>query len=174
MIRNYEDLTVTDSNALPIFKLHGSVNWFEHPKGITVDESENTVEHNGQYFQVPSVRELTTKSDRIPLLIPPSFLKPELDGYLSKVWADAATELYAADVVVFIGYSFPETDTEMAYFFATSLYRNVRLRKIVVIDPCAENIVKRLTSGRYGSYFRDFLETIGLAWEKLPSPLVYK
>lgn len=71
-----------------------------------------------------------------------------------------------ADAVWFIGYSFPESDSFMRYFFAGALRDNTRLRQIVIIDPDAISLAQR-TSELFGSSEHSGLvELLPLPWEE--------
>jgi hypothetical protein len=75
--------------------------------------------------------------------------------------------LAAATHLVFIGYSFPESDAYMRYFLGASLAENVGIEAIHVIDPHADQIVQRLKSqGHYGAHFIDLLRPHNRCWDK--------
>ena len=166
--------------AARLLKLHGSVNWFpakskkrntflvdgrvvnyrtgldsdRHPK----DESLPRI-HHGDYCSL---------ADNRPYVVAPSFLKPRFNTPLNSVWQQAASELMEAHTLVFVGYSFPETDNEMLYLLATSLSQNPNLQDIKIIDPEAESICGRLCSnqGKIGTHFRDLLKPVKCeSWE---------
>ena len=72
------------------------------------------------------------------------------------------------NVVVFVGYSFPPTDVEMAYFLASSLSKNDFIQKIVVCDIRADDIVKRLKeNSNYGSHFKHLLVPKNGKWQDI-------
>lgn len=56
------------------------------------------------------------KAPGMPIIISPSFLKPDLPAALKAVWAAAARALSKANLVAFVGYSFPPADTDMMFF----------------------------------------------------------
>jgi hypothetical protein len=60
------------------------------------------------------------------------------------MWQGAAQALKDAELIAFIGYSFPPSDTEMKYFLAGALAENAKLRKIMISDLYADSIVERL------------------------------
>jgi hypothetical protein len=101
-----------------------------------------------------------------PLIIPPSFLKPDLAPTIKEVWKGAAAALAAAHDVIFVGYSFPESDREMMYFLATAFTNNALLRSIHIVDPNADQIASRLTSSqsKAGSHFKALLHTHSESW----------
>lgn len=159
----------TRGAAIGVFKLHGSVNWWETDTGVAADERIVPIRtHSGESGAIP----LCCASNpfaHTPLLIPPSFLKPELRGPLGAVWGRAATALSTAVDVVFVGYSFPPSDTEMMYFLARAFAKNSSLRQILIVDPNAAAIIYRLQTpeSRAGSHFRDLLASRPQTWESM-------
>lgn len=161
--------------AIPIFKLHGSTNWSNDGEHILVD---NIIR---QFQGAPALpmTSITTRHDGPePLIVAPSFLKAELPDPMKAVWSGAAKALQEANHLVFIGYSFPDSDTEMAYFLATALSKNAHLSQIRLIDPVASKIVARLNSptSRYGNHFVDLLNTHEGTWDtssRLPIPFAW-
>jgi thiamine pyrophosphate-dependent acetolactate synthase large subunit-like protein len=106
------------------------------------------------------------ENDDIPIIVPPSFLKTEFKGPMPKIWAGAARALEEAQIVAFVGYSFPSTDTDMRYFLCGSFVNNARLRKIIILDTQAKRIHDRLNAddSGYGSHFRELLSAIQADW----------
>ena len=161
--------------GVPVYKLHGSVNWFAASKdGGKLDVDQDIVEVRsrvGQEFvtgPVPAVCATNYANDRAPLLVAPSFLKPPLNKTMSDIWRGAAEALGEAHLVVFVGYSFPPSDTVMRYYLASALTRNAVLQRIVVVDPQADSIVIKLkdSASGYGSHFRDLLVADSHSWIK--------
>lgn len=145
-----------DVNAIPVFKLHGSVHWIKdsgkttYCDAIIADSLDHNdiptgvrlqcATHNGSRSQAADWCRTNT-----PVIVPPSVLKPSMLGYdlLRKQWDGACKALAAADRLWFIGYSFPESDSFMRYFLGSALFKNSRLREIVVIDPDRDVIDNR-------------------------------
>jgi hypothetical protein len=160
--------------GVPIYKLHGSVNWYpsaDKPGSLLVNDFVVPVS-GGHLF--PHVCTSEYRPPWAPIIVPPSFLKPELVTPLRAAWAGAARALSEASVVAFIGYSFPPSDTEMMYFLARALSENSSLRRILIIDPHAAEITQRLrsTSSKSGSHFRDLIQVVADKWEMLPNTLL--
>lgn len=154
--------------GVPVFKLHGSVNWFQREI-----ESNLFVEEIGDddrsSVAIPYVSTYSYPSPNPPLIIPPSFLKPDLHKPLGEVWKGAAKKLQEANLLVFIGYSFPLSDTEMTYFLARSLSDNAGLHRIVIIDPSADEIKKKINSpeSKFGSHFKGLLHFKSEKWQDI-------
>jgi hypothetical protein len=161
-----------ETGGTPLFKLHGSVNWYpdNDPPEISVEDrivySTGSAEDNSQlFFPLPCIGDY--KAPAAPVIVPPSFLKPDLQPALKTVWSGAAKALSTASVVVFVGYSFPPSDTEMMYFLARALSDNAGLRAIFIVDPKADAIAARLRSpgSKIGSHFRELIRPINANWQ---------
>jgi hypothetical protein len=170
------------SDSIPIFRLHGAVNWFAGQNSTQVlidhqlDVGVGPLSVNIGGAHRARIANFSTKEARVPLIIPPSFLKPELSEGMRSVWAGAAHELSAANFVVFVGYSFPPSDREMAYFLAASLCDNADLSQIFIVDPNAERILETLHAGRFGNHFIGFTKTVPSIWQvakKLDIPFAW-
>jgi len=166
------------TDSIPLYKLHGSVNWYpaENESGMMVDDRVVRVvssfeETRGHSLPYPCTKNYTAPGT--PAVIPPSFLKPELPKALMAAWRGAARVLSTANVLAFVGYSFPSSDTEMMYFLARALSDNPLLRAVYIVDPKADAIVSRLrgTGTKMGSHFRDLLRPINSGWTDVSLPL---
>ena len=165
--------------GLPLHKLHGSVNWYPSSKGAGVEVVDKVVPVQN-YGPKERNRQLpfpccgNYEPPGVPLIIPPSFLKPDLPEALRAIWRGAGKVLSEAHFIAFVGYSFPPSDTEMMYFLARALAENASLRAIYIVDIRANGLADRLKSQRSktGSHFRDLLVPVEGDWTKLPnSPL---
>jgi len=171
----------TDNSILPIYKLHGSLNWRTSRDGKLIDalnfssESDVLVSYrpdNGGRFRKKKINFsrllFTSSSDQkyvnYPLIIPPTWNKASYP-IISNVWKNAAEELQNAQTLVFVGYSFPVTDTFFHYLLAIGLTGITRLKNIFIVDPNDQSALRykslagSLTSNRVGHIslkFRDF------------------
>ena len=110
--------------AVPVLKLHGSVNWALVPgrgHGFTV------------FGSYANVRE----SAADPSLLPPTWDK-HFDDRLRAVWQAAMAALSTATRVIVIGFSMPETDLHFRYLLAAGLAQNISLRSFHFVNPAAE------------------------------------
>jgi hypothetical protein len=57
---------------------------------------------------------------------------------LKGVWAEAIAAIKSAKMLVFIGYSFPRTDTFLHQLLHVGLLGNSDLRRVIVVNPDAE------------------------------------
>jgi len=129
-----------DRNAIPILKLHGSVNW----------SVENV---DGPHKQLKIFHSYGMLRDKIkePRIIPPTWSKG-VDDQLSLPWETAVNRLKTATRVVVIGFSMPETDLHFRYLLAAGLQQNAWLRTIVFVNPDAAGVEARARAVLRGSY----------------------
>ena len=100
-----------------------------------------------------------------PILVAPTVFKHQADGPYAEHWREAAKALASATQLVFIGYSFPESDVYMRYFLGASLAENVVIEAIHIIDPHADAIAQGLKDkGHYGAHFLDLLRPYKRCW----------
>jgi len=167
-----------DPRGIPLYKLHGSVNWYttNGKPGLQVEDRvvallDPRAGNRESLLPYPCVQDYNPPE--APVIVPPSFLKPDLSRDLKDVWSGAAQVLSKASVVAFVGYSFPPSDTEMMFFLARALSENAGLRAVFLVDPKANEIAARLRAqgSRIGSHFRDLLRPINAPWTEVKLPL---
>lgn len=138
------------NRRLRLIKLHGSVNWFMNGSDFIVDNRLTGRRSSEQYHQIEMVKWRrgveNWASPENTVIIPPTVIKPTFFGELQEQWVAAAKCLAEAQIVLFIGYSFPESDTFMRYFLATSLHRNVNVERVLIIDPAANQNFPRIST----------------------------
>ena len=156
-------------------KIHGSVNWFAggSDQEILVENAIGDHEYmddegNHNFIGWPLVSFTQYEAPAAPIIIPPTFFKMQTPDCFREILRAAGKALHEAEKLVFIGFSFPESDTYVRYFLAANLAENVDLRAIHVVDPCAEAICERLKSDawRLGNYFTDRLRAFEGEWEE--------
>jgi hypothetical protein len=157
-----------------LIKLHGSVNWYKYQDRLIVEDMVDL----GDF--VPAQHEYATITIKyrhhsqpwcgpeLAQIVPPTVIKPHHFSQLAEQWREAACALSRATVVLFIGYSFPDSDTYMRLFLATSLHGNVGLRSIYVIDPAAASIVQRIRPLLQHPQHEGCWKAIPLPWEEVP------
>lgn len=110
-----------EQGAMPILKLHGSVNWGLPNQGEGPMKIFNTYE------------EVCGAGHKV-VLIPPTWRKV-FDDPLTKVWEGAVKALTEATRIVVIGFSMPPTDIHFKYLLAAGLQDNISLRKFLFVNP---------------------------------------
>lgn len=156
-----------DDYEIPVYKLHGSINWMmkddvilDHPDRS--DQISNVTSRIANYLKslvlVQQLQALDTarhfkkiaeeRDYRWPFIVPPSDSKGQHRDQVRNVWKHAIRALRQADMVVFIGYSLPDTDHFCKQLFAvsglpdpTEFFNTARrLRRVYVIDKCNNGI----------------------------------
>jgi hypothetical protein len=155
-----------DGRGPLLCKLHGSLNWS--------DQSESSLRVDCGLVRVasgPPIRvwpQCCVNPDAVdtytPLIIPPMFLKGRVPPVLQPMWTAAANALKQADRLIFVGYSFPESDTNMRFFIGGCLSDNLNVQ-IRIVDPDADDLRTRLHD-KFGDAFFQRLRTVKGCWEK--------
>jgi len=139
-------------NPIPLYKLHGSLNWASKKDNGTVYPLQLN-----QYFSKYSVqgwdehgtckipigtqlKEYFSKHTDVeveeePVIVPPTWNKADHHQALSKIWGKAAEHLGEAKSIFIIGYSLPETDAFFRLLYAFGTVGASPLEKIIVYNP---------------------------------------
>ena len=140
------------NNAIPLLKLHGSLNWAwcsecEVVVPCTLPEYFSTWERGYEDMTesvMISMRNVLTRCahgkhpvDLEPVIVPPTWYKSDYYGTLSPVWARAALELSAAENIFVIGYSLPPSDLFFRYLYALGTVSETVLKHFWVFNPDA-------------------------------------
>jgi hypothetical protein len=142
-----------NETAIPLLKLHGSINWgrcgecgevipwrleevqdsqpLDRPVALPIGSSIANKQHCGKPLPGP------------PVLVPPTWNKTEYHQTIGRVWRRAAAELAAATNVVVVGYSLPETDSFFRYLFALGSEGRTRIRRFWVLNPDPDGTVRQ-------------------------------
>jgi len=138
--------------AVPLLKLHGSLNWVYCPKLEKVvpwslssllekHHSDSLVKVNDQFYKLkttPILSRFEYQSNSVipePVLVPPTWNKSEHHRNLSDVWSRAAKELSDAEDIFIIGYSLPATDSFFRYLYALGTVGETLLKRLWVFNP---------------------------------------
>jgi hypothetical protein len=81
------------------------------------------------------------KKKIVPALIPPTYEKLQNDLWLRDIWKFSLESIRQAKIIIFIGYSLPDTDGFLPAMIRASLSlrdRNQKLR-IIIIDPSLDS-----------------------------------
>jgi len=162
------------ANGPLLCKLHGSINWFPNESDETI-QIENAVIHH-TYTDNENRRHaikwpmVSFKSYNVilpPIIVPPTLFKMQTANSFWQIMNAAGKALHEAEKLVFIGFSFPESDTYIRYFLAANLSQNTDLRTIEVVDPNAGELCNKLKGERFkfGNYFTERLRPVECKWE---------
>jgi hypothetical protein len=177
----------SDKESAPLIcKLHGSVNWFQGSNNdkVAVEGGLAKGDYDTDDFETDSFdenqQEITRiikpricfdnfRSESAPLILPPSVFKVQTPSWSREIWTAAGEALAHADKVIFIGFSFPTTDTHIRYFLGANLAGNIRLKELAIIDPLAKTIYERLDStapeNLFGNEFKKKLKPFVGKWQ---------
>jgi hypothetical protein len=115
--------------AVPVLKLHGSVNW------ARPDTSKKDIEVFDDY-------DALIKKHLVPELVPPTW-KKVFEHQLESIWEEAIKKLNTATRVIIIGFSMPTTDVHFKYLLAAGLQNNVSLREILFVNPAKDGELEK-------------------------------
>ncbi len=73
--------------------------------------------------------------ETIPMVVPPTWNKPEYYKHLKPVWVRAGKELSEAESVFVIGYSLPDSDAFFRYLYMMGAVGRTTLDRFWVFDP---------------------------------------
>ncbi len=168
-----QSLYSTRNHPIVLHKLHGSINWELRDDRLLVFDHLAPAHHLTDRSMVSGLwpRMLVRDGARPerPLIVPPSLYKAQPHSVLDPMWSRARDALAQADRLAFIGFSFPDSDTYMKYFFADALTDNTNLPEIKIVDPNATEIVRRLReseANQYGSQFLEMLSPLDADWRR--------
>ena len=142
------------SGAIPLLKLHGSLNWgrcteCNNVAPWTVAEFFRT-RHWGDLTDVSDVRlDLGSQLAHFQhcqkpcqpeaVIVPPTWNKTEYQASIVSVWQQAAKHLSEAEHIFVIGYSLPETDQFFRYLYALGTIGKARVKTFMVVDPSEDS-----------------------------------
>ena len=163
----------SESETKNLHKLHGSANWFvsENSDSQQVycwDETFPSFGSDTDLFETPFAvcSDATIPEKYLPIIVPPSMIKEYKIPVILKAWQNASNAIAQADKLIFIGYSFPPSDTIMKFFLGTSLANNRSGCRITVIDKYANNVMKSLNDIFVGDLCKH-IDTINCEFENL-------
>ena len=168
-------ISIGENEMAPImYKLHGSINFFEDKKklyisGDAVPPNNNLkigkslIKDMPEIFAFDALYCLMQKGDpSAPSIIPPTYAKLEGKPWLHEMWNGALKSLQGANQIIFIGYSIPQTDG----FIHALIQSAMALReynpppRVFVIDPAPSKEYQRLFRGKVKSYKSCFGQAI--------------
>jgi NAD-dependent SIR2 family protein deacetylase len=106
-----DDWTRPGPQSVPLFKLHGSLNWLYCPRctALTLTPKEKGIlSRTGRGL-------CGCKEELAPIIVPPSFFKEMSNYHLQTIWRKAEQALISAKRIVFCGYSMPDADIHIKY-----------------------------------------------------------
>lgn len=155
---------MSDTAAVPLLKLHGSLNWGECPdcervvpwelSDVLRENLFSKVNDSAMILPISSSFSLFAHCKKQPVkgpfIVPPTFNKTKYHRLLSTVWSRAAKELSEAENIFVSGYSLQDSDAFFRYLYALGTIGPV-LDHFWVFDPDQ--------SGEVEARFRELLGT---------------
>lgn len=147
----------TSPQAVPLLKLHGSMNW-----GVCSKCGAVIPWHLHDFFRAfnyqflegnPDIRfdiwskfnkfaHCDTTVEPLPFLVPPTWNKTDHHETIRVVWQRAAKELANVENIFVIGYSLPETDAFFRTLYALGVVGDMPLKRMWVYNPDAAGSVE--------------------------------
>lgn len=126
-----------------ILKLHGSATWKHCLNRDCCNNHCITASDDCSAFQ-PCNCELCDDVCA-PVMVMPSMSK-DLNQFpeISVMWRCAHHAIKESEQILIYGFSFPESDALFSEMMRDALSQRKRLRRITIIDPCAESVESRL------------------------------
>lgn len=170
---------------IPLFKLHGSLNWTicpqcQKPSWNEYDKflersNSNSIDLNKMKFS----NKFETRNHRIcyrnekheikifeeTLIIPPTWNKHDY-RYIRELWLKASENIKTANRIIFIGYSFPQSDIYFKYLLLSSLPKDNY--SVEVIDPNVQDI-----AGCYLEIFRNNISFKSMTFEEYIADTIF-
>ncbi|OPY59049.1 MAG: hypothetical protein A4E55_00418 [Pelotomaculum sp. PtaU1.Bin035] len=124
--------------GIPLYKLHGSLNWSFCPLCGEISEHNEKVAHL-LFKDKFSITCLNCGSDNSQaIIIAPTLYKSYNINRLQNIWDCAGKSISLSDRLVFIGYSLAPADTSIIATIKRALNTRNKKREIVVINPNEE------------------------------------
>lgn len=117
-IRDFESNNLVKPNlkeAIPIIKLHGSLNWLYCSSCDSLFVSFLKKQGVSSIVSPELCQDNCCKTRMFPIIIPPSYFKVMSNSYLQRVWNSAEKLLKNVQRIIFCGYSFPDADIHVKY-----------------------------------------------------------
>lgn len=122
------------SKAVPLFKLHGSLNWLSCPTCRNL----HITPHEKGVMRIKWEPEQTVceqcGTPRSPIVIPPTFFKVMANLALRQIWNVAEQACMTAKRLVFCGYSFPDADVHVRYLLKRSELNGQRTPEVFIVN----------------------------------------
>jgi hypothetical protein len=149
------DISCLNAGNVPLFKLHGSLNWLYCPRCDELDLvlKRKIVAEKIKWRCVNS----SCSSDYEPLIIMPSYYKDYGNRVFKEIWQLAEDALANAKEWIFIGYSLPDSDVRMRSILLAALARSSSI-KISICDPDKKNEVQERYLRFLGSRGQQFFK----------------
>lgn len=143
----HDNKRLSTPGKIPLYKLHGSLNWSFCPLCGEISDHKEKVAHLLFSQDNPVTCENCHNENSQAIIIAPTLYKSYNISRLNNIWDSAALAISRADRLFFIGYSLAPADTPIIAMVKRALNAPVKAREVVVINP------NRLACKRYQRIF---------------------
>jgi NAD-dependent SIR2 family protein deacetylase len=145
------------NGAVPLFKLHGSLNWLYCS---TCRDLEITLREKTMVLLKRGLRRADCTrcgTPLSPIVIPPTFFKVLSNLHLRNIWNQAENSCVQANRLVFCGYSFPDADIHVRYMLKRVERFQQKTPKVFVVNnhPRKSSEEANWEASRYRRFFVD-------------------
>ena len=137
---------------ITVLKLHGALNWAVCSSCKTMVATVLTpLSRINRYIRELQNEPLDLRKkylccpdfDLKPLIVPPTWMKEYNNRYLGDIWNVAIRKLADATIVLFLGYSFSESDYQIRYLFNRALHMRsgTPWDKVVVVNTNIDKVL---------------------------------
>jgi hypothetical protein len=148
----------TDKGSIPMYKVHGSLNWCRKEDTRTIEASpvrplqmrtywERYGLNKPRDFPVDTMELLYGPTEwgaaihPRPVIVPPTWNKGVYQEMLKPVWREASAALASAENIFVIGYSLPPSDQFFRSFYSLSTISDSIIERFWIFDPSESNEV---------------------------------
>jgi hypothetical protein len=153
--RYSEELLLPGKYSVPVYKLHGSLNWLYCPTCISLTITPLT-KSGAELVHEPKRCE-RCMSNVVPIIVPPTFFKVMSNHFLEQIWYKTDELLRTAKRIIFCGYSFPDADIHIRYLLKRAELYEPRGFQVYVINHHSSKSLQeaRNEENRYRRFFKN-------------------
>lgn len=119
--------------SIPLFKIHGSLNWLYCPTCNQMEYTYNKKDKSySSVYRNKACRGCQTPMG--PVIIPPTFYKNMNNRFIQEIFLKSEKVLRDADEVFICGYSFPDADIFLKYILKRAELFNQKSPKVHIVN----------------------------------------
>ncbi len=155
------DIKKTSTNQIPLYKLHGSLNWLHCP---TCNSMTSTGNEKGVIRLVRPIelgnqdKALCKRCNSLmrAVIIPPTYYKQFSNHFINSVWYNTEKLLQEVEKIIFCGYSFPDADMHIKYLLKRIETNTQKSLDIIVYNnhSCKTEDERDNEEIRYNRFFK--------------------
>lgn len=163
-----KDVHIGNGEGTDLLKVHGSLNWMYCPTCNRLARLDLEEENRIQEQQMNTIKCKICGTNRVPIMVPPTYYKDMTNIYLSTIWHKTEQKLLEADHIVFCGYSFQNADMHIKYLLKrVQVNRAERNLKITVVNDYTgkKEARRQVERNRYNRFFGDIVDFKNMSFE---------